>query len=597
MVTDTQRILRTDPGRPEVCNVCQLQPSFGDDYESLWEGERTARTGCVDMKKLLAGPDRRPLRWGPRALRRADGGTGLRGRDPGGRRGADPPDRRGDDGRGPGEDGPALMSMLNIGSGPRDRRLAERAAHPRRRLPLLRHRQPAVAAVLLLRRHPADVLPGLAAGVHHQPDRQPGSSTRSRACPAPRRRSSSTPRVVVLLVLVVVVAAGALATSIAQFAASDPGHQGAPADDPRAVAGPARTRSGSDQIDLVAQAEAALGNLDQIAGALVAAAPADRGRQPERGRDAADRVLPVDLHGPRPRRRPRLPVPDRAARRTAEEARLLEIVGLALVRRLPARPGADGRRLLPRRAGHEPHPGAAARGPHLGRGRPAPDDPVLRAVHLLDAAGHRRPRPAARVGRPGDHPDGRRLDRGDERPPAADHAGRRRASTRSSSSARSSSAAGSRASRAPSSASRSPRSCSAFVLEFLHRTSGDRSVAGRAARRLEERDGRPVRIPREPTPGSATDIDEPDAPDIEPDPTPPAPRRERRGRRPARTRRDDGARGSAGHDPRACPDRATRPRQGTRRAAGRRCRARRAAGASAQRPAARRVDDASRGSW
>ncbi len=54
MVTDTQRILRTDPGRPEVCNVCRLQQSFGDDYESLWEGERTARTGCVDMKRILA---------------------------------------------------------------------------------------------------------------------------------------------------------------------------------------------------------------------------------------------------------------------------------------------------------------------------------------------------------------------------------------------------------------------------------------------------------------------------------------------------------------------------------------------------------------
>jgi predicted PurR-regulated permease PerM len=52
---------------------------------------------------------------------------------------------------------------------------------------------------------------------------------------------------------------------------------------------------------------------------------------------------------------------------------------------------------------------------------------------------------------------------------------------------------------------------SAFLLEFLHRTSGDRSVAGRAARRLEKRDGRPVRIPREPAPGSATDIDEPDS--------------------------------------------------------------------------------------
>jgi tryptophanyl-tRNA synthetase len=54
MVTDTQRILRTDPGRPEVCNVCQLHRFFGDDYEQIWDGERTARTGCVDTKRLLA---------------------------------------------------------------------------------------------------------------------------------------------------------------------------------------------------------------------------------------------------------------------------------------------------------------------------------------------------------------------------------------------------------------------------------------------------------------------------------------------------------------------------------------------------------------
>ncbi|MDQ3493497.1 MAG: tryptophan--tRNA ligase, partial [Chloroflexota bacterium] len=53
MVTDRQRILRTDPGRPEVCNVCQLHRFFGADYESIWEGERTARTGCVDTKRLL----------------------------------------------------------------------------------------------------------------------------------------------------------------------------------------------------------------------------------------------------------------------------------------------------------------------------------------------------------------------------------------------------------------------------------------------------------------------------------------------------------------------------------------------------------------
>jgi len=54
MVTDTQRILRTDPGRPEVCNVCQLHRFFGSDYETIWDGERTARTGCVDTKRLLA---------------------------------------------------------------------------------------------------------------------------------------------------------------------------------------------------------------------------------------------------------------------------------------------------------------------------------------------------------------------------------------------------------------------------------------------------------------------------------------------------------------------------------------------------------------
>jgi len=54
MVTDTQRILRTDPGRPEVCNVCQLHRFFGLDFLEIQDGERTARTGCVDTKELLA---------------------------------------------------------------------------------------------------------------------------------------------------------------------------------------------------------------------------------------------------------------------------------------------------------------------------------------------------------------------------------------------------------------------------------------------------------------------------------------------------------------------------------------------------------------
>jgi tryptophanyl-tRNA synthetase len=54
MVTDPQRIKRTDPGRPEICNVCQLHRFFGQDYLQIQDGERTARTGCVETKELLA---------------------------------------------------------------------------------------------------------------------------------------------------------------------------------------------------------------------------------------------------------------------------------------------------------------------------------------------------------------------------------------------------------------------------------------------------------------------------------------------------------------------------------------------------------------
>ena len=164
--------------------------------------------------------------------------------------------------------------------------------------------------------------------------------------------------VVLVLVLIVVVAAGALATSIAQFAESIPDIKS----NLPAILGPWQqwlNSIGLNQIDLVAQAEAALGNLDTIAAALVAPAPADRGGQPRRRGDAADRVLPVDLHGPRPRRRAGLPVPDRAADLLGGGAPPGDL-GLALVRRLPARPGADGRRLLPGRARHQPAAGPAA---------------------------------------------------------------------------------------------------------------------------------------------------------------------------------------------------------------------------------------------
>ncbi|CAN5638951.1 tryptophan--tRNA ligase [soil metagenome] len=71
MVTDTQRILRTDPGRPEVCNVCQLHRfASPNDFEQIWDGERTARTGCVDTKRLLA--DRLLEMFGEARARRAE---------------------------------------------------------------------------------------------------------------------------------------------------------------------------------------------------------------------------------------------------------------------------------------------------------------------------------------------------------------------------------------------------------------------------------------------------------------------------------------------------------------------------------------------
>ncbi len=55
MVTDIERPRRTDPGHPERCNVCQLHRIFSPDrYTEIWEGERSARTGCMDTKRALA---------------------------------------------------------------------------------------------------------------------------------------------------------------------------------------------------------------------------------------------------------------------------------------------------------------------------------------------------------------------------------------------------------------------------------------------------------------------------------------------------------------------------------------------------------------
>lgn len=55
MVTDPQRARRSDPGRPEVCNVFTLHQTFSPNEVPMIDREcRTAGIGCVDCKKILA---------------------------------------------------------------------------------------------------------------------------------------------------------------------------------------------------------------------------------------------------------------------------------------------------------------------------------------------------------------------------------------------------------------------------------------------------------------------------------------------------------------------------------------------------------------
>ncbi|GAB4505535.1 MAG: tryptophan--tRNA ligase [Anaerolineales bacterium] len=56
MVTDPQRLRRTDPGRPEVCNVFSMHKIFSpaDEVEMINTECRRAGIGCVDCKKRFA---------------------------------------------------------------------------------------------------------------------------------------------------------------------------------------------------------------------------------------------------------------------------------------------------------------------------------------------------------------------------------------------------------------------------------------------------------------------------------------------------------------------------------------------------------------
>ena len=56
MVTDPQRIRRSDPGNPDVCNVFSMHKVFstGEEVEMINVECRRAGIGCVDCKKRLA---------------------------------------------------------------------------------------------------------------------------------------------------------------------------------------------------------------------------------------------------------------------------------------------------------------------------------------------------------------------------------------------------------------------------------------------------------------------------------------------------------------------------------------------------------------
>ena len=55
--TDPQRQRRSDPGRPEVCNVYSLHKIFSpsQDVSQVYEECAGAQRGCVDCKRHLAG--------------------------------------------------------------------------------------------------------------------------------------------------------------------------------------------------------------------------------------------------------------------------------------------------------------------------------------------------------------------------------------------------------------------------------------------------------------------------------------------------------------------------------------------------------------
>ncbi len=56
MITDPQRARKSDPGRPEICNVFEFHKMYSqkETWEPIEKQCRNAKIGCVDCKKIMA---------------------------------------------------------------------------------------------------------------------------------------------------------------------------------------------------------------------------------------------------------------------------------------------------------------------------------------------------------------------------------------------------------------------------------------------------------------------------------------------------------------------------------------------------------------
>ena len=80
--TDPQRLRRSDPGRPEICNIYTMHKAIStpEQVDLTYQECTTAQRGCVDCKKILMESFDRELVAAPHEARGAREPPGARAR-------------------------------------------------------------------------------------------------------------------------------------------------------------------------------------------------------------------------------------------------------------------------------------------------------------------------------------------------------------------------------------------------------------------------------------------------------------------------------------------------------------------------------------